>query len=141
MTSEGKTFCTDFQVRDYELDLQGVVNNAVYMHYFEHARHTMFNRLGVGFADWANRGLDFTIVHSELEFKHPLMANDEFFVQTQIRPLGRIRVGFDQVIYRKCDHRLIARSLNTCVCLDKATRKPVMPALLRQLIDTYSTKQ
>ncbi len=140
MVSEEKTFRTDFHVRDYELDLQGVVNNAVYMHYFEHARHKMFNALGIGFADWAENGLDFTIVRSELQYKHPLVTNDEFYVETNILSLSRIRVGFDQVIYRKCDYRLIARSLNTCVCLDKATRKPVMPERLRQLIETYSIK-
>jgi len=29
----------EFEVRDYECDLQGVVNNANFQHYLEHARH------------------------------------------------------------------------------------------------------
>ncbi|NSW95739.1 MAG: acyl-CoA thioesterase, partial [Bacteroidales bacterium] len=33
------SFRLEFTVRDYECDLQGVVNNANYQHYLEHARH------------------------------------------------------------------------------------------------------
>ena len=31
-----------FKVRDYECDLQGIVNNANYQHYTEHACHEFF---------------------------------------------------------------------------------------------------
>ncbi len=32
-------FKLNFEVRDYECDLGGIVNNAVYQHYLEHTRH------------------------------------------------------------------------------------------------------
>ena len=32
-------FRHEMKVRDYECDIQGVVNNANYQHYLEHARH------------------------------------------------------------------------------------------------------
>ena len=38
------------KVRDYECDLQGIVNNANYQHYLEHARHEFLLSLGVSFA-------------------------------------------------------------------------------------------
>ena len=37
-------FKVDFTVRDYECDLQGIVNNAVYQNYLEHARHFIFKK-------------------------------------------------------------------------------------------------
>ncbi len=33
------SFSIQLKVRDYECDMQGVVNNANYQHYMEHARH------------------------------------------------------------------------------------------------------
>ena len=32
-------FELEMEVRDYECDLQGIVNNANYQHYTEHTRH------------------------------------------------------------------------------------------------------
>ena len=32
-------FKLTMEARDHECDIQGVVNNAHYQHYFEHARH------------------------------------------------------------------------------------------------------
>lgn len=31
-------FSIEMEARDYELDLQGIVNNSVYQNYIEHAR-------------------------------------------------------------------------------------------------------
>ena len=38
------------KVRDYECDLQGIVNNANYQHYLEHTRHEFLSSTGVSFA-------------------------------------------------------------------------------------------
>ncbi len=38
-------FCLDFKVRDYECDMEGIVNNATYMNYLEHARHEFLHTI------------------------------------------------------------------------------------------------
>jgi len=40
----------EMKVRDYECDLQGIVNNANYQHYLEHTRHEFLTSVGVSFA-------------------------------------------------------------------------------------------
>lgn len=36
-------FELEMQVRDYECDMEGIVNNAIYQHYLEHTRHEFFS--------------------------------------------------------------------------------------------------
>ena len=36
---------TRMEVRDYECDIQGIVNNANYLHYTEHTRHRFIRSL------------------------------------------------------------------------------------------------
>jgi acyl-CoA thioesterase FadM len=43
-------FSLEFQVRDYECDLQATVNNAIYLHYLEHTRHEFLKKAGFNFA-------------------------------------------------------------------------------------------
>ena len=43
-------FETRMEVRDYECDIEGIVNNANYLHYAEHTRHLFLKSLGVSFA-------------------------------------------------------------------------------------------
>ena len=44
------------KVRDYECDLQGIVNNANYQHYIEHTRHEFLSSVGVSFAQLHQQG-------------------------------------------------------------------------------------
>ena len=46
------------KVRDYECDLQGVVNNSNYQHYMEHTRHEFLESLGENFGAMHEKGID-----------------------------------------------------------------------------------
>ena len=45
-------------VRDYECDIEGIVNNANYLHYIEHTRHLFLKERGLSFAEMHNKGVD-----------------------------------------------------------------------------------
>ena len=53
---EGYIFSMIEKVRDYECDMQGVVNNANYQHYLEHTRHEFISSLGESFSKWTEIG-------------------------------------------------------------------------------------
>ena len=66
------------KVRDYECDLQGVVNNANYQHYMEHTRHEFLEALGENFGAMHERGMDAFVSRVEIQFKHPLHSGDRY---------------------------------------------------------------
>ena len=54
--------CYEMEVRDHELDAQGIVNNAHYLHYLEHARHKFLNQIELDFVGLAQRGVNLVVV-------------------------------------------------------------------------------
>lgn len=66
------------KVRDYECDLQGIVNNANYQHYLEHTRHEFLLSAGVSFAGLHEQGVDPVVARINMAFKTPLRSGDEF---------------------------------------------------------------
>ena len=85
-------------VRDYECDVQGIVNNAVYLNYLEHARHRHLLSLGVDFVEMAGRGLNMVVTRMELDYCRPLRAGDRFTVGSSMSRVSRLRFRFDQTI-------------------------------------------
>ena len=67
-----------FKVRDYECDIQGIVNNSVYQNYMEHTRHEFINTIGLDFADLHNKGIDTVVAKAEIAYKRPLRSGDDF---------------------------------------------------------------
>ncbi|MDX9812561.1 MAG: thioesterase family protein [Bacteroidales bacterium] len=115
----------EFIVRDYECDVQGVVNNANYQHYLEHARHEFLVSKGVSFMELHEQGLDLIVTRVEIDYRYPLRSRDRFIVYVNIRREGNVRLVFEQDILRLEDRRLIVQARVTGV----ATRKgrPVAP--------------
>ncbi len=86
----------DFEVRDYECDLQGVVNNAVYQNYLEHARHQFLLSRGVDFVEMSRTGRQLVLVKATLEYRRSLRPKDRFRVETTAQMDGRVRFVFRQ---------------------------------------------
>jgi acyl-CoA thioester hydrolase len=125
MTDINHSYNLKFVVRDYECDLQGVVNNANYQHYLEHARHQFLISKGISFVDLHNEGIDLIVTKVEIEYKSPLRSRDEFIVTVNILREGNARLLFVQDIFRLPDLKLVIKAKITGV----ATRKgrPVPP--------------
>lgn len=109
-------FETEMEVRDYECDIQGIVNNANYLHYTEHTRHLYLKSLGVSFAKLHDQGIDPVVARMNLQYKAPLNNDDVFVSRLAIRKEG-LRYVFLQDIYRKEDNRLAFRATVELVCL------------------------
>lgn len=104
------------KVRDYECDLQGIVNNANYQHYIEHARHEFLQSYNVSFADLHERGIDAVVARVSMQYKQPLRPGDHFIVGTNVRKEG-LKYIFMQDIYRASDEKLCFTSEITTVTL------------------------
>lgn len=104
------------KVRDYECDLQGIVNNANYQHYIEHTRHEFLLAKGVSFAQLHEQGIDAVVARLTMAFKTPLRSGDEFVSCLSVRKDG-IKYVFHQDIYRLPDNKLVIRSQVDTVCL------------------------
>lgn len=110
------TYELRLKVRDYECDLQGIVNNANYQHYIEHVRHEYLLSRGISFADMHRRGIDAVVARLNMAFKTPLTSGDEFVCRMYVRKEG-IRYVFFQDIYRLPDEKVAIRARVDTVCL------------------------
>ena len=108
-------FETRMEVRDYECDIEGIVNNANYLHYMEHTRHLFLKSRGLSFAEMHNKGVDAVVARMNLQYKTPLRCDDEFISRLGLRKEG-LRYVFNQDIFRASDNRLCVRATVELVC-------------------------
>lgn len=111
------------KVRDYECDLQGIVNNANYQHYLEHTRHEFLLEHGISFADMHQRGIDAVVARIRMEFKIPLRSGDEFISRLELKK-ENVRYIFMQNIYRASDEKLCLRARVDTVCVQDGHLMP-----------------
>lgn len=107
---------TRMMVRDYECDIEGIVNNANYLHYTEHTRHLFLKQCGLSFAEMHRRGVDAVVARMNLQYKVPLRCDDEFVLRLALRKEG-LRYVFFQDIYRASDEKLCFKGVIDVVCL------------------------
>lgn len=109
-------FELEFKVRDYECDLQGVVNNSVYQNYLEHTRHEFLNSVGLDFAKLFKDGIVAVVARADIQFKTPLKSGDKFISKLNVEKQG-IKYLFHQDIYRLPDEKICIKATITTVTL------------------------
>jgi len=109
-------FETRMEVRDYECDIEGIVNNANYLHYTEHTRHLFLQSLGLSFSKMHEKGVDAVVARMNLQFKAPLRCDDVFVSRLALEKKG-LRYIFHQDIYRASDGVMCLKSDVDIVCL------------------------
>ena len=99
-----------FKVRDYECDIQGIVNNSVYQNYLEHTRHEFILTEGISFTDLHTQGIDTVVARIQISYKTPLRSGDEFVSKLYLKKEG-VKYVFYQDIFRLPDHVLCVRAV------------------------------
>ncbi len=89
---------TQIEVRDYELDSEGIVNNAIYLHYLEHARHLFCIEAGLSFAAMREREMMPVVSRLEVDYRIPLTSGDTAHCELWVTRRGP-RFIFNQIIY------------------------------------------
>jgi len=102
-------YSLEFKVRDYECDIQGIVNNSVYQNYLEHTRHEFLLDNNVSFDLLHHQGVDAVVARIEMAYKTPLKSGDEFISKLYVTKEG-IKYVFHQTIFRKSDNKVCLKA-------------------------------
>ncbi|NLV20129.1 MAG: acyl-CoA thioesterase [Bacteroidetes bacterium] len=135
MTDTKYIYNKEFSVRDYECDLQGVVNNANYLHYLEHARHEFLISKGISFSGFHEKGIDLIVTRVEIVYKYPLRSHDRFVVRLSLLKEGNVRLVFLQDIFRLPDEKLIVKAKTTSAAVREG--KPIRPVEIFEAINNH----
>ncbi len=101
------------KVRDYEVDSEGIVNNAVYLHYLEHTRHEFCEMAGISFRKMHESGIDPVLNKVEITYKTPLGLGERFTSCLNLSREGA-RFIFHQDIYN-AEGKLTVEAIVSCV--------------------------
>lgn len=103
------TYELELKVRDYECDLQGIVNNSVYQNYLEHTRHEFLLENNVSFSDLHDQGIDAVVARVQISYKNSLRPKDTFVSKLYVQKDG-VKYVFHQAIFRKSDDVLCIKA-------------------------------
>lgn len=95
-----KTYRTQIEVRGYELDSFGHVNNSVYLNYLEHARWRMLAMEGITLEEISRKKQWPVIASIHIRYLKPAFLGDELEIRTRIIEHSRVRFTFEQEISR-----------------------------------------
>lgn len=99
MSSESPQYIFELpmKVRDYEVDSEGIVNNAVYLHYLEHTRHEFCEMAGFTFREMHARGIYPVLSRVEIDYKTPLRLGGSMVSKLALGRRGPLFVFFQDI--------------------------------------------
>ena len=120
-------FKYNFEVRGYELDSFGHVNNAVYLNYLEQARWEIMNELGL-YDYFKKTGNFLIVVDLNIKYIRELCLFEKASVESSFKREGFFLV-FNQNI-RNENNEKISKAIVKCLFVDKARNPLDIPDIL-----------
>jgi acyl-CoA thioester hydrolase len=115
-------FSVRIKVRGYELDTQGHLNWAEYLHYAEHARWECLAAAGITQNDLIATGFGPVVLDLQVRFKHELRGGDEVDVTCAFNFNSSRTYDIKQEL-RRSDGKVCASLTSMCGLLDLRERK------------------
>jgi acyl-CoA thioester hydrolase len=112
------------QVRTYELDSFGHVNNSVYLNYLEEARSEYLKQMGVSFHDFARHSVHLVIVESYVKYVSAARYGDIIEIAGSIRGVSPVAAYIDYVLTETNSGRLIATAWTRGAFVHAQTGRP-----------------
>ncbi|MFD8519059.1 acyl-CoA thioesterase [Streptomyces capillispiralis] len=117
-------FSVRVTVRGYETDVQGHLNQAVYLNYAEHARWSLLQEAGISQSGLIARGVGPVALETTIRYRRELLAGDEVDVSCAFAWSGGKTFTIEQTI-TKSDGTVAAVITAVGGLLDLARRKLV----------------
>ena len=107
-----------------ETDKMGYVYYGRYLEYFEEARTEMIRSMGVRYSTMEKDGIMLPVIHSEIDYKHPLYYDEEILIKVHVYTVPSVKlVTYYEVIAQERD-QLCALGEVSLVFMSSVTRKP-----------------
>ncbi len=129
----------DIRVRNYEVDWQGIVHNAVYLLYFEIGRVEYLKQIGAVLDLNSVRGRSkVVLVRNEIDYLSSLTFDEQLFVRTRISTIRNSSFLMEGMLLRKESGQAVSTNIAHHVWLDPSTNSPSrVPDEFRKLVQAY----
>lgn len=113
------------KVKFHEVDMIRVVNNAVYLNYFEDARTEYLLDLNSKYmlSNMMKKDSFFLMRKNEVEYLHPATFNDKLIVYTKMEWVKNTSFGFKHVIKNEKTDQVIAVGSGVMVYIKVSTKE------------------
>lgn len=132
-------FSSQVRVRNYEIDWQGIVHNAVYLLYFETARVAYLEHLGIAVdIQTIQHESKIVVVRNEIDYLSPAKFGEVLDVLTRVSFIRSSSFAFEGVIRAASGGRRIAENVSVHVWLDHRDDRPMpVPAAFRRKVQEF----
>ena len=127
------------QVRSTEIDVNGHVNNAKYLEYFEWGREDVYDCLNLPYSYLLSQNIMTVTVNININYRKEAYQNDMLTIITQLGTVGNTSFTMEQTLIRESDQSLIADAHVTLVTVDAKSRQKIpVPDVIRREFTTES---
>jgi acyl-CoA thioester hydrolase len=139
MTEELKKYRHKFQirVRNFEVDSQGIVHNAIYLEYCEIGRVEYVRQLGIQLLPTGvfDNSVKINVKRNEINYEAPAMLDELLDVYTRISYIKNSSFCFEHLIIGSETNKLYVTQKSVQVNLNNETGRPErLPDHLRNII-------